>query len=64
MIGDDDGVVAVPHQRMQDVLMKALETRAVEVQILEAALAGMPLLEARKKHGYHTLQRAPMALAG
>jgi hypothetical protein len=36
----------------------------VELQILEAALAGMPLSEARKKHGYHTLQRATAALAG
>lgn len=64
VIGDSDGVVVVPQQRMQDVLVKALETRAVETQILEAALAGMPLSEARKKYGYHTLQRAPTALAG
>ncbi|MCY1229568.1 Aldolase/RraA [compost metagenome] len=63
LIGDDDGVVVVPHARMQEVLTKALETRVVEVQILDAALAGMPLAEARKKFGYHTLQRSPTTLA-
>ncbi|MDB5843440.1 MAG: diguanylate cyclase [Polaromonas sp.] len=63
VIGDADGVVAVPHQRMQDVLLKALATRAIEGQILDAALAGMPLSEARKKYGYHTLQRSATTLA-
>lgn len=63
LIGDDDGVVVVPHARMQEVLTKALETRVVEVQILDAALTGMPLAEARKKFGYHTLQRSPTTLA-
>jgi regulator of RNase E activity RraA len=64
LIGDADGVVVVPRQRMQEVLTKALETRVVEAQILDAALAGMPLAEARSKHGYHTLQRSPTTLAG
>jgi hypothetical protein len=52
----------VPQQRMQQVLEKALQMRVVEAQILDAALAGMPLAEARKRFGYHTLQRAPDAL--
>lgn len=64
VIGDNDGVVVVPHQRMQEVLVKALETRAIEAQILEAAMTGMHLSEARKKYGYHTLQRARTTLAG
>jgi regulator of RNase E activity RraA len=64
LIGDADGVVVVPHQRMKEALTKALETRVVEAQILDAALAGMPLAEARRKHGYHTLQRSPTTLAG
>lgn len=63
VIGDADGVAVVPQQRMQQVLEKALQMRAVEQQILQAALAGMPLAESRKKYGYHTLQRAPDALA-
>lgn len=58
VIGDADGVVVVPRPRMREVLAKALETRAVEEQILQAALAGLPLTEARKKFKYHTLQRA------
>jgi regulator of RNase E activity RraA len=62
LIGDADGVVVVPRLRMQEVLSKALETRVVEAQILEAALAGMPLAESRKKYGYHTLQRSPTTL--
>lgn len=63
VIGDADGVVVVPRLRMQEVLTKALETRIVEAQILEAALGGMPLVEARKKYGYHTLQRSATTLA-
>lgn len=58
VVGDADGVVVVPQQRMQEVLTKALATRDVEEQILQAALAGLPLTEARKKFSYHTLQRA------
>ncbi|MCY1196689.1 4-carboxy-4-hydroxy-2-oxoadipate aldolase/oxaloacetate decarboxylase [compost metagenome] len=59
VIGDADGVVVVPQARMQEVLGKALETHALETRILDAALNGMPLAEARKKFGYHTLQRSP-----
>lgn len=58
VVGDADGVVVVPRQRMEQVLKKALETRAVEEQILAAALSGMALTEARKKFKYHSLQRS------
>ncbi|NMK48888.1 RraA family protein [Achromobacter sp. Bel] len=59
VIGDADGVVVVPRARIQEVLEKALETRALESEILDAAFNGMPLADARKQFGYHTLQRAP-----
>ncbi|WP_366919833.1 RraA family protein [Achromobacter insolitus] len=59
LIGDADGLVVVPRERMQQVLSKALETRTLEGRILEAALNGMPLAEARRQFGYHTLQRSP-----
>jgi regulator of RNase E activity RraA len=59
IVGDADGIVVVPQARMQEVLLKALETRKVEDQILQAALAGTPLTEARKQFKYHTLQRSP-----
>lgn len=58
LMGDGDGIVVVPQQRMREVLTKALETRAIEEQILAAALTGQPLSEARKTFRYHTLQRA------
>jgi len=58
IIGDADGVVVVPAPRIKEVLTKALATRDVEAQILQAALAGMPLTEARKTFNYHTLQRS------
>ncbi len=58
IVGDNDGIVVVPSARIEQVLRKALETRAIEERILQAALAGMPLAQARKKFGYHTLQRA------
>jgi len=58
VVGDGDGIVVVPQQRMEAVLTRALATREVEERILAAALQGMPLTEARKKFGYHTLQRS------
>jgi len=63
LVGDADGVVVVPRARMEEVLAKAMETRALESRILDAALGGMPLTEARKQFGYHTLQRSPDKLA-
>ncbi|MFC5523255.1 RraA family protein [Polaromonas jejuensis] len=58
VVGDADGIVVVPRLKMHEVLAKALQTRETEEQILNAALGGMALSEARKKYGYHTLQRA------
>mgnify|MGYP000048724407 FL=1 len=58
IVADADGVVVVPALKIKEVLTKALATREIENQILEAALSGMPLNEARKKFKYHTLQRS------
>jgi regulator of RNase E activity RraA len=58
IVADADGVVVVPSLKIKEVLTKALATREIENQILEAALSGMPLNEARKKFKYHTLQRS------
>lgn len=55
--GDADGIVVVPATRRDEVLAKALHTREREERILNAALAGTPLRDARKEYGYHTLQR-------
>lgn len=58
IVADLDGAVVVPLLKIEEVLSKALATREIENQILEAALAGMPLNDARKKFKYHTLQRS------
>jgi regulator of RNase E activity RraA len=58
IVADADGVVVVPSLKIREVLTKALATREIENQILDAALSGMPLNEARKKFKYHTLQRS------
>jgi regulator of RNase E activity RraA len=58
IVADADGVVVVPSLKIKEVLTKALATREIENQILEAALSGMPLNEARKNFKYHTLQRS------
>lgn len=64
IVGDADGVVVVPRQRMKEVLTQALQTREVEDKILHAALGGMPLNEARKQFKYHTLQRSKASVLG
>ncbi|MBN9404303.1 MAG: RraA family protein [Burkholderiales bacterium] len=64
IVGDSDGIVVVPSQRMKEVLTRALRTRAAEDQILQAALGGLSLNEARKKFNYHTLQRSAASQLG
>ena len=61
VVGDRDGIVVVPAARALEVLRRAKAMHDVEKQIVEAALAGMPLAEARHEFGYHALQRAPQA---
>jgi regulator of RNase E activity RraA len=58
IVGDADGVVALPSQRAHEVIERASKTREVEKDILSAALSGMGLTEARRQYGYHELQRA------
>ncbi len=59
IVGDRDGIVVVPASRALDVLRRAKIMSDVESKIVEAALAGMPLNEARREFGYHSLQRGP-----
>ncbi|UZN52617.1 RraA family protein [Cupriavidus cauae] len=58
MLADADGVVVIPRLQAPRVIERALRTRDVEQRILDAALAGMALREARRQFGYHVLQRA------
>jgi regulator of RNase E activity RraA len=58
LIGDDDGVLVVAREHEAKVLEVALEIAELEDHIVEEALSGTPLREARVKYGYHQLQRS------
>jgi 4-hydroxy-4-methyl-2-oxoglutarate aldolase len=57
VVGDDDGVVVVPAHRLAEVLDMAETIGATEDAIANAVLSGATIAEARREHGYHTLQR-------
>jgi len=56
LVGDADGVVAVPAGRAAEVLVAAAEIRDTEDQIRRAVEAGKSLTDARAAFGYHKLQ--------
>jgi 4-hydroxy-4-methyl-2-oxoglutarate aldolase len=56
LMGDADGVVAIPVDRVDEVLKLAEEIEAVEDKIRAAVKAGKRLDEARASLGYHALQ--------
>ncbi len=58
ILGDDDGVVVVPRGHEERALELARSIASTEDRITEEALSGTPLGEVRRRHGYHTLQRA------
>lgn len=57
MIGDSDGVVAVPRELENQVLELCTEISVREAAIVSEVLSGTSLADARRRHGYHTLQR-------
>lgn len=57
MIGDADGVVVVAREIEDDVLEICNGIAARESAILTDVLSGVGIAEARKRHGYHLLQR-------
>jgi 4-hydroxy-4-methyl-2-oxoglutarate aldolase len=54
--GESDGVVVIPQAREDEVLTIAEAIETAEAMIRDAVKSGMRLDEARKQHGYHTLQ--------
>ncbi|TAJ69806.1 MAG: RraA family protein [Phenylobacterium sp.] len=56
LVGDGDGVVAIPTGRVDEVLQVAGEIAAAEDRIREAVQQGSRLDEARKAARYHALQ--------
>ncbi len=56
MVGDSDGVVAIPKFREEEVLATAEQINEAEEQILALLKQGKRLDEARKELQYHKLQ--------
>jgi regulator of RNase E activity RraA len=56
LLGDGDGLVAVPAARAQEVLLAAEQIEDAEAAIRRAVEAGASLREARITHRYHDLQ--------
>lgn len=60
LVGDADGVVAIPSECLKDVLVAAEQIVVAEERIRAAILGGARLDEARAAMSYHSLQtRAP-----
>lgn len=57
LVGDDDGVIAVPQTAEHEILALADDIEQREENILTDALNTGSLREARARHGYHRLQR-------
>ena len=56
IVGDGDGIVAVPALRLQEVIKVARDIAAAEENIRDAVARGERLDEARKRLRYHSLQ--------
>jgi regulator of RNase E activity RraA len=56
IVGDASGVVVVPKERAEEVLEIARAIEAAENAIMEAVRGGASIAQARRAHGYHTLQ--------
>jgi regulator of RNase E activity RraA len=54
--GDSDGVIVIPKAHEEEVLTVAEEIDGIEQRIRDAVKSGLTLVEARKQHGYHSLQ--------
>ena len=57
LAGDDSGVVVVPQELAEKVLEAVDAIEEAEQKIVKAVRGGLSLTEARKKFGYHALQR-------
>jgi regulator of RNase E activity RraA len=58
IVGDDDGIVIVPQGHEERLLEVARGIVEQEDAILDEILNGSTIAQARKRHGYHILQRA------
>jgi 4-hydroxy-4-methyl-2-oxoglutarate aldolase len=58
LVGDADGVVAIPQSRLDDVLAAARDIADAEDRIRQEIEAGSRLDEARKRNRYFSLQKS------
>lgn len=58
LVGDGDGVICIPANRLAEVLDTAETIATVEDKIIASVKSGMRLDEARKQLKYHSLQTA------
>ena len=56
MMADDSGAIRIPLEYARQVLEIAEQIAATEASIEKLVRTGMPLKEARRRTGYHTLQ--------
>lgn len=56
LMADDDGAVAIPADRWDEVADLARHIDRIEEAIVDAVRGGATLAQARAQHGYHTLQ--------
>lgn len=59
LVGDGDGIVALPAPRLQEIIGVARQIAASEAAIRDAVLAGERLDKARERLRYHALQSRP-----
>ncbi|RLB90560.1 MAG: RraA family protein, partial [Deltaproteobacteria bacterium] len=57
IVGNADGVVVVPHDRAEEIYELAAAIEQTEENIIADIENGISLCEARKRHGYHDLQK-------
>lgn len=57
LVGDDTGVVVIPRERADEVYAAALAIGEAEEGIERLVEEGHSIAEARRRYGYHTLQR-------
>jgi 4-hydroxy-4-methyl-2-oxoglutarate aldolase len=56
LVGDDSGVVVVPQEVAEKILVAAEAIEEAEGRIIKAVQSGLTLKEARVQMGYHSLQ--------
>ncbi|MGY8634276.1 RraA family protein [Bradyrhizobium sp. 14AA] len=56
LVGDGDGVVALPATRLEEILATARQIAAAEAKIRDAIMAGERLDKVRERLRYHALQ--------